>query len=163
MERREFFDVLYICVLNILCLCYTYTGVALYYLAPISNGRLAANNSLIRSGNIRGFGALLCLSGSRMADVGRWITPQGQDSTYNMTDIFDVSVGGMDNPGNINISLEAGRSIGSSHQGVYACIIPDEGGVEHTLYIGIYPPTFGCKFMVIILLNSPGFGGKSFI
>ena len=128
-----------------------YTGVALYYHEPISNGRLAANNSLIRSGNIRGFGALLCLSGSRMADVGRWITPQGRDSTYNMTDIFDVSVGGMDNPGNINISLEAGRSIGSSHQGVYACIIPDEGGVEHTLYIGIYPPTFGCKFLVIIV------------
>ena len=67
-----------------------------------------------------------------MADVGRWITPQGQDSTYNMTDIFGVSVGGMDNPGSINISLEAGRSIGSSQQGVYACIIPDEGGLEQT-------------------------------
>ena len=146
MERGEFFA-FFVIICSEHSLCYMYTGVALYYLGPISNGRLAANNSLIRSGNVRGFGALLCLSGSRTADVGRWITPQGQDSTYNMTDIFDVSVGGMDNPGNINISLEAGRSIGSSHQGVYACIIPDEGGVEHTLYIGIYPPTFSSKFL----------------
>ena len=124
-----------------------YVGVALYYLGTISNGRLAANNSIIQSGNIGNFGTLLCLSGSRTANVGRWITPQGRDTTYNMTDIFDVSVGGMDNPGNINISLEAGQSLGSSHQGVYACIIPDERGVEHTLHVGIYPPTFSSKFL----------------
>ena len=133
---------------------YMYVGVALYYLGTISNGRLAANNSIIRSGNIGNFGTLLCLSGSRTADVGRWIVPQGRDSTYNMTDIFDVSVGGMDNPGNINISLEAGQSLGSSHQGVYACIIPDERGVEHTLHVGIYPPTFSSKSLKAFIIQA---------
>ena len=83
--------------------------------------------------------------------MGRWIAPHGQDITHNTTDIFDVSVGGQNNPGNINISLEAGQSLGSSHQGVYTCIIPDEGGVERIFYVGIYPANFSCKFCNYVL------------
>ena len=83
--------------------------------------------------------------------MGRWIAPYGQDITHNTTDIFDVSVGGQNNPGNINISLEAGQSLGSSHQGVYACIIPDDEEVERILYVGIYPTNFSSKFLAIIM------------
>ena len=126
-------------------------GAALYYYGTISNSRSVANNSIVRSGDVEGFGILLCTSGSRAADVGRWIAPHGQDITHNTTDIFDVIVGGQNNPGNINISLEAGQSLGSSQQGVYTCIIPDEGGVERIFYVGIYPTNFSSKFLAITM------------
>lgn len=83
--------------------------------------------------------------------MGRWIGPHGQDITHNTTDIFDISVGGQNNPGSINISLEAGQPLGSSYQGVYACIIPDDGEVEHIFYVGIYPTNFSGKFLAIFM------------
>ena len=88
--------------------------------------------------------------------MGRWIGPHGRDITHNTTDIFDISVGGQNNPGSINISLEAGQHLGSSYQGVYACIIPDDEEVEHIFYVGIYPTNFSGKFLDVLHLVREG-------
>ena len=126
-----------------------YVGVGLYHIQGRSSGPVN-NNSIIRSENSGSFGTLLCLSGSRVANVGSWITPHRQDITLSTTDIFAVTVGGNDNPGYMNISLEAGQSLGISQQGVYTCTIPDEREVQHTFHVGIYPSTFSSKFFKML-------------
>lgn len=127
----------------------TYVGAGLYHIQGLSGGPVN-NNSIIRSENSGSFGTLLCLSGSRVANVGSWITPHGQDITLSTTDIFAVTVGENDNPGYLNVSLEAGQSLGISQQGVYTCTIPDEREVQHTFHVGIYPSTFSSKFFKML-------------
>ena len=126
-----------------------YVGIGLYHIQGLSGGGPVTNNSIIRSGNDESFGTLLCLSGSRVSTVGSWITPHGQDVTHSTTDIFAVTLGGNNNPGYMNISLEVGQSLGTSQQGVYTCTIPDEREVQHTLHVGIYPSTFSSKFVTL--------------
>ncbi len=78
--------------------------------------------------------------------MGRWIAPNGQDVTYDMSDLFEVSVGGELQPGHVGVELREGYSLTTANQGVYTCAIPDEADREQFLTIGIYPYTFNGVF-----------------
>ena len=81
---------------------------------------------------------LQCISGSKVPNVGQWITPSGQDATRSAADPFDVALGSGNDPGYFNISLHPGRFIIFSDQGVYTCLIPDEAGLNRSVFVGIY-------------------------
>ena len=81
-----------------------------------------------------------------MPDVGRWIAPTGQNITYSDVDPFDIIVGGANDPGYLEIRLDAGRSLRFTDQGVYTCLIPDESGASVALHVGIYLPAYTSKF-----------------
>ena len=114
----------------------TLSGVALYH----SSDGLLANNSVVRAdgGFLRG--SFFCISGQSRAGVGRWIAPSGDDYTRPGTHAFEVSVGGMENPGLVEISVAGsdGRFPAGQWDGVYSCVIPDESGTEQIIYLGIY-------------------------
>ena len=71
-----------------------------------------------------------------MSTVGEWISPQGTDLTAVLNDPFDVLFGA---PGQLLVETPlTNPPIGSVHEGVYACVIPDEAGLSQRLHIGIY-------------------------
>ena len=111
-------------------------GVGLYH----SSAGLLTNNSVIRADN--GFlrGRFFCLSGRREAGIGQWIAPNGDDYTLPGTHAFEVSVGGQNNPGVVEISVSGleNRFPAGHWDGVYSCVIPDEDGTEQRIYLGIY-------------------------
>ena len=88
---------------------------------------------------------LQCISASTTPNVGRWIAPNGQNITFTTGDAFDVTVGGQNNPGYLRIAIVPGESLGRLDEGVYACVIPDETGVEQTIHVGIYLNDFNGK------------------
>ena len=103
---------------------------------------------------------LQCISGSNSPNVGQWIAPSGQDITYSTSDSFDVELGGMNDPGYVDITLHSGQFITFSDQGMYTCLIPDETGVTCSLLVGIYLPALISKmqyqhtmFLVIIIFT----------
>lgn len=116
--------------------CVFNAGVSLYH---SSIGPLA-NNSVIRADN--GFlrGSIFCLSGRMAAQIGRWIAPGGDDYTLTGTHPFEVSVGGQNNLGVVQISVSGSdnRFPAGHWDGVYSCVIPDETGTEQRIYLGIY-------------------------
>ena len=105
-----------------------------------SSAGLLTNNSVIRADN--GFlrGSFFCLSGRREAGIGQWIAPNGDDYTLPGTHAFEVSVGGQNNPGVVEISVSGSdnRFPAGQWDGVYFCAIPDETGTEQRIYLGIY-------------------------
>ena len=88
---------------------------------------------------------LQCISGSTSPNVGQWIAPSGQDVTYSTSDPFDVELGGVNDPGYVDIALHSGQFITFSDQGIYSCLIPDETGVTRSLLVGIYLPALTSK------------------
>ena len=111
-------------------------GVGLYH----SSSGLLSNNSVVTASN--GFlqGSFFCVSGRRQAGIGRWIAPNGDDYTLPGIHAFNVSVGGQDNPGVVEISVSGSerRFPAGQWNGVYSCVIPDETGTEKIIYLGIY-------------------------
>ena len=111
-------------------------GVGLYH----SNDGLLANNSVVMATN--GFlpGTFFCVSGRGQAGIGRWIAPGGDDYTLPGTHAFEVSIGGQNNPGVVEISVTGsdGRFPAGQWDGIYSCVIPDETGTEQIMYLGIY-------------------------
>ena len=105
-----------------------------------SSEGLLTNNSVVRANN--GFlpGSIFCLSGRGEAGIGRWIAPNGNDYTLPGTHAFEVSVGGQNNPGVVEISVSGSdnRFPAGHWDGVYSCVIPDETGTEKIIYLGIY-------------------------
>ncbi len=85
-------------------------------------------------------GRYQCISGSKLRDVGRWLAPPGQDITFSADDPFDVTIGGQNDPGYLDVSLHSGRILTIHDQGVYTCRIPDETGINVSVLIGIYLP-----------------------
>ena len=79
---------------------------------------------MIRANN--GFlpGSFFCLSGRGEAGIGRWIAPSGNDYTLPGTHAFEVSVGGQNNPGEVEISVSGSDSrFPAGHwDRVYSCV-----------------------------------------
>lgn len=119
-------------------------GVQLYSFDPDNSGPLP-NNSVVVTDNFGQMPRLQCISGSNSPNVGRWIAPSGQDVTYSMSDSFDVELGGVNDPGYMEIALHSGQFVTFSDQGVYSCLIPDETGVTCSLLVGIYLPALTSK------------------
>ena len=119
--------------------------MALYH----SSFGLLTNNSVIRadSGFLRG--SFFCLSGRREAGIGQWIAPNGDDYTLPGTHAFEVSVGGQNNPGVVEISVSGSdnRFPAGQWDGIYSCVIPDETGAEQRIYLGIYLAFTGSELL----------------
>ena len=115
-------------------------GVTLYH----SINGLLPNNSVVIASD--GFlpGSFFCVSGRRQAGIGRWISPSGDDYTLPGIHAFDVTIGGQNNPGVVEISVSGsnGRFPAGQWNGIYSCVIHDESGAEQIIYLGIYL-TFG--------------------
>ena len=122
----------------------THSGVQLYSFDPDNSGPLP-NNSVVVTDNFGQMPRLQCISGSNSPSVGQWIAPSGQDITYSTSDSFDVELGGMNDPGYMDITLQSGQFITFSDQGIYTCLIPDETGVTRSLQVGIYLPALTSK------------------
>ena len=119
------------------------------YLFDASSPGIIPNNDIIVTTNFGQLPRLQCISGSQSAGVGQWITPSGQDNTYQTSNPFDVTVGDESDPGFLEISLHSGQFITYSHQGVYTCQIPDNMGSLVSLHVGIYLPAFVGEFSYV--------------
>ena len=120
---------------------------------------LLSNNTFVRVDSNGMLDELQCVSGSRRANVGQWIAPNGQDITYSNTDPFDIAVGGVDNPGSLAIRQAIGQILTSAFQGVYTCVIPDESGVNRSIHVGIYSNGFSGKRQCVCVCVCVGGGG----
>jgi len=134
---------------------YSYQGCTCYCLmlmchigVGISYDRFGTlqNNTFITTDSSGMIGVLQCISGSLQPNVGRWISPSGQDITTSIIHPFEVQAGDQNSPGSLTIRQASGHSITTSFQGVYTCIIPNERGVEKYLHIGIYSHSFNSKY-----------------
>ena len=118
-----------------------HSGVALYLegVGPVQN------NSIIRASITGRFNQLQCISSSTRAGVGQWIAPNGEDIDRGPSDSFTIITGDIDDPGFTSIELQSGVSLASRDEGIYTCVIPDENGNVHYLYVGIYLRGFNSK------------------
>ena len=91
------------------------------------------------------FNKLQCISSSTMAGVGQWIAPDRNNITEDNTDLFNITVGGLDDPGFTSIELKDGASLAVEDEGVYTCIIPNENGDMQYLFVGLYRRQFNSK------------------
>ena len=120
---------------------YVLLGVALY----LDGIGLVQNNSIIRTSITGRLNQLQCISGSSTASVGQWIAPNGEEIDGGPADSFTILAGDADDPGFTLIELKDGVSLAPRDQGVYSCVIPDENGNVHYLYIGLYLRGFNGK------------------
>ena len=126
-----------------------------FYLFDAGNEGMIVNNSIVLTDNFGQIPHLQCISGSQSSNVGQWISPTGNDVTYVSTDSFDITLGDSSDPGYIEVSLVAGRSVTFSDQGVYECRIPDEDGILVSLFVGIYLPLLASKPDVLLFVHLP--------
>ena len=120
-----------------------YTDVGLFH---TGSGRLS-NNSIVIADSAGKIDDLQCISALTTPNVGRWIAPNGHNITFAIGDPFNVLIGGQNNPGYLRIATVPGESLAGLDEGVYACVIPDETGVEQTIHVGIYLNNFNSKCM----------------
>lgn len=74
-----------------------------------------------------------------MSIVGDWISPRGRNLVTVPDDPFDVVFESASDPGQFLVETPLSNPpIGSAHEGVYTCIMPDEFNEDQLLYIGIY-------------------------
>ena len=90
------------------------------------------NNSIVQIATSDSVTELKCISASGFADVGQFVSPNGNDLT---NDSVMVTAGGVTDPGFVSLQL---ASYTRSNPGVYTCVIPDENGVLQHLHVGIY-------------------------
>ena len=97
------------------------------------------NNSILETTSEGRIPQLLCLSGSNTSAVGQWVGPDGRILTTIQSDPFDVIFGDNSNPGQLIIETPVTNPpITTTYEGVYTCIIPDEGDDTEYLHVGIY-------------------------
>lgn len=133
------------------------------YLFDNNSPGIIPNNSIILTNNFGQIPELQCISGSRLAHVGQWFAPSGQDITLSTNDPFDVVIGGQNDPGYLDVSLHFGRILTVHEQGVYNCLLPDETGMNIPIFVGIYIPAlismltmFDCeRFYSKLVLTAP--------
>ena len=101
------------------------------------------NNSIIKADSNQRLGEFSCMSGSTQGGVGQFIGRHGRDITYQFGDPFYVSIGGVQNPGLIQVSSYT--TLHTSYQGVYTCRIPDETGKLVDINVGLYRSAFNSK------------------
>ena len=100
------------------------------------------NNLIIKADSNR-LGEFSCMPGSTQGGVGHFIGQDGWDITYQFGDPFYVSIGGVQNPGLIQVSSYT--TLQKSYQGVYTCRIPDETGKFLDINVGLYRYEFNSK------------------
>lgn len=109
-----------------------YTGVGVF-----ANDNPVSNNSVLLTDRNYQTGTVYCSSGSRAANIGQWLAPNGVAITQS-SGALTVVRGGGSYPAYVGLQLRANQTLLQSHEGVYTCVIPDEDGVQQTLHVGIY-------------------------
>ena len=69
-------------------------------------------------------------------------------SSNDLTNLTFVTVGGLDNPGYLNATI----SLTNTGKGVYTVIMPDENGIPHTLYVGVFPSGYNSELECYVIL-----------
>ena len=133
------------------------------YLFDAGSPGIIPNNDIIVTNNFGQLPRFQCISGSLTAGVGQWISPSGQDATFQSGDPFDVIVGDESDPGYLDVSLHSGQFITYEDQGVYTCQIPDDMGTLVSLHVGIYLPALTSKVPCLLLHYSGTKQTDSFI
>ena len=110
------------------------------------------NNSLIKADSIQRLREFSCMSGSKRGGIGHFIGRDGKDITYKSGDPFHVSIGGIRNPGLIEVSSY--NTLYASYQGVYTCRILDETGSLVDINVGLYRYEFNSESMITIYENT---------
>ena len=103
-----------------------------------ANNKPVLNNTAVLADNNNQTGVIYCNSGSKVANIGQWFSPSGVEITQNSGGTFTIVRGGGIIPSFIGLQLKAGRSLSTSDEGIYTCLIPNENGVQQVLQIGLY-------------------------
>ena len=106
------------------------------------------NNSVIKADYLGKLGEFSCMSGSKQGGVGQFIGRYGRDITYRYGDPFHVSIGGIQNPGLVQVSSYT--TFSASYQGVYTCRIADETGRLVDINIGLYSYYFNSESNIFL-------------
>ena len=123
---------------------YAHLGAGLWWSSSLLYNLSAFQAST--DGDIR---VIYCHSSSTNSNVGRWISPQGQDITTNFLDPFSIQFSSGPGYYSYNTFQLLDRSVQpftSAYDGVYSCIVPDDQGVMQTLHIGIYSYQYSSKY-----------------
>ena len=103
-----------------------------------ANDNPASNISAVLADGNNQIGTIYCSSGSQANGIGRWFAPNGVEITQSSGGSLTVVRGGGNFPSYVGLQLKTGRSFSVLEEGVYTCVIPDENGVQQTLYVGLY-------------------------
>ena len=131
-----------------LCFVFFPLGAGIY---ANSAHKALMNNSLIKADSYQRLGEFSCLSGSKQGGVGHFIGRDGKDITYKYSDPFHVSIGGIQNPGFIQVS--SANTLYATYQGIYTCRIPDETANLVDINVGLYRYEFNSKSMIMQLVT----------
>ncbi len=113
---------------------YVTSGTGIY--ATSEYHKILPNNSLITTQGQNRVHRFQCLSGSARANVGRLISPLGDDITFSRSDPFSVRQGGSQDPGTLRVRIV--RQPRREETGIYTYRTPDENGNIVEFYFGIY-------------------------
>ena len=152
------FPCLFVCLFVLFCfvaavvlgwgcqkLCFVfflYVGAGIY---ANSAHKALMNNSLIKADSNQRLEEFSCLSGSKQGGVGHFIGRDGKDITYINGDPFHVGIGGIRNPGSIQVS--SANTLYATYQGIYTCRIPDETGNLVNINVGLYCYEFNSELL----------------
>ena len=89
--------------------------------------------SCMHPGNISRDDGLSCVSALNVNDIGEWFYPDGEEVTLSPGSVFSS----LSRVRHV-VLLRGEADFTSDAEGVYTCRIPDESGVQRTLYVGIY-------------------------
>ena len=115
------------------------------YLFDDDSPGIIPSNSIILTNNFGQIPHLQCVSGSMLPNVGQLFAPSGQDITLLTNDPFNIIRGSQNDPGYLDVSLNPNRVLTIHEQGVYRFHIPDELGMNTSIFVGIYLPALTSK------------------
>ena len=107
------------------------------------------NVSALRASESGDIGTIYCHSSTNDSNVGRWISPQGQDITRNFTDPFSIQFNngpGYPSFSTLQLHNPLLQPFTSTYEGIYSCVVPDDQGVMQTLHIGIYSNQYSSAY-----------------
>ena len=110
-------------------------------------GLIQNNSAIIANSDTGRIEGLQCVSGSTTPRVGSWIAPNGENINARADDVFNVTLGGEEDPGYMRVELVAGKNLTAMDEGVYTCVIPDENEEEQYLHVGIFLSGFNSTFI----------------
>ncbi|CAI8007187.1 Tyrosine-protein kinase receptor UFO, partial [Geodia barretti] len=96
------------------------------------------NNSGIEANSAHQLGTVYCHSGSNQSNIGRWISPNGEEIPSGGNDMFQIDFYNSTFRSYTSLTLKEGVQFSSEAEGMYSCIIPDENGEEQIRHFGLY-------------------------
>ena len=124
------------------CICDYFHPLYIGFGLSVNGMRVLTNNSITQSDTNGRIPDILCLSGSAVAGIGSWISPNDTYITNSSNDPFEVTVGGSEDPGSLEITAAVFPAFEESNHGVYTCSMSDHLGHTQNFHVGIYTAEF---------------------